>query len=273
MDNLIVIPARYGSTRLPAKPLVRVGKVSLLARMIKVAGAAAKLCNCGYVVASDHEEVLRHAEELGAAAVLTDPGLPSGSDRCLAAVERLDVQPQIVINLQGDAPFTPPEHLASLVEAARASSADVLTPGIQLDWEQLDRLRSQKEKTPFSGTTCVRAADGRALWFSKSIIPAIRNEDTLRRTSAVSPVIRHVGVYGYRLDALRRYVSLPVSHYEKLEGLEQLRALEAGMQVYLALVPPPRISMSGIDTPEDVSRAEALVGQLGDPYHTGIYLA
>jgi len=272
MNSLIVIPARYGSTRLPAKPLAKINGVSLLARMIKLAGAAAQLCRADYVIATDHAEVEAHARELGAPVVMTDPNLPSGSDRCLAAVEALNASPDFVVNLQGDAPFTPPEHLSSLIVAAQTSSADVFTPGIQLTWEQLDRLREQKAQTPFSGTTCVRAPDGRALWFSKTIIPAIRNEAALRAGSDVSPVIRHVGVYGYKIDALRRYVRLPQSHYERLEGLEQLRAIENGMRVHLSLVDGPLLSMSGIDTADDIARAEALLSERGDPYHTGVYI-
>jgi len=272
MNSVIVIPARYGSTRLPGKPLTKIRGITLLARMVQLAKRAATLSGSEYIVATDHEEILTHARDLGAAAVLTGPDLASGSDRCLAAVEQSNGCPDIVINLQGDAPFTPPEYIAGLISDARNSSADVFTPGIQLDWEELDRLRGQKVKAPFSGTTCIRAADGRALWFSKNIIPALRNEAALRRDLGMSPVIRHVGVYGYRLGALRRYVGLAPSAYEKLEGLEQLRALEAGMHVHLSLVPRPRISMSGIDTPEDVVRAEALLSDAEDPYHSGVYI-
>lgn len=272
MTSIIVIPARYGSTRLKGKPLREIGGISLLARMIALAKRAGTLTGSDYIVATDHEDIKAHARHLGARAFMTDPDLPSGSDRCLAAVEASNINAEIVINLQGDAPFTPPEHLASLIEAARNSSADVFTPGIQLTWDELDRLRQQKLQAPFSGTTCIRSGDGRALWFSKTIIPAIRKEAALRQSSSLSPVIRHIGVYGYKIDALRRYVALPPSPYEELEGLEQLRAIEAGMHVHLSLVQRPRISMSGIDTGEDVARAEALLEQGGDPYHTGVYI-
>lgn len=272
MKSMIVIPARYGSTRLPGKPLTRIGGVTLLARMIELAKRAAVLSGSDYIVATDHEDIAAHARDLGARAVLTDPDLPSGSDRCLAAVEKSNASPDVIVNLQGDAPFIPPEYLTTLMSSANVSPADMFTPGIQLGWDELDGLRIQKQNAPFSGTTCIRAEDGRALWFSKNIIPAIRNEAVLRKHSPVSPVIRHVGVYCYKLAALRRYVSLAPSSYEKFEGLEQLRAIEAGMQVHLSLVQRPRISMSGIDTPEDVARAEALVKGADDPYHTGIYI-
>ena len=272
MNSIIVIPARYGSSRLPGKPLREIGGVTLLARMIQIARRAASLTKSDYIVATDDERIAEYARSLGARAVLTDPDLPSGSDRCLAAIECLDSRPDLIINLQGDAPFTPPEYLANLITAAQCSSADLFTIGIQLEWNELEQLRRQKQSAPFSGTTCIRSDDGRALWFSKNIIPALRGEDVLKQNSPVSPVIRHVGLYGYRFDALRRYVDLAPSFYEKLEGLEQLRAIEAGMHVHILLATRPRISISGIDTPEDVLRAEALVTQTDDPHYTGIYI-
>lgn len=246
--------------------------MTLLARTIEVAKRAASLTGSDYAVATDHNDIANYARSLGAPAILTDPDLPSGSDRCLAAVQGLGSNPDLIINLQGDAPFTPPEYLVSIIGAARTLNADLFTMGVPLRWNELDQLRNQKQSAPFSGTTCVRSVDGRALWFSKNIIPALRHEEALRKDSEVSPIIRHVGIYGYRLSALRHYVDIPPSPYEKLEGLEQLRAIEAGMYVHLLLAAAPRISISGIDTPADVLRAEALINLTGDPHYTGIYI-
>jgi 3-deoxy-manno-octulosonate cytidylyltransferase (CMP-KDO synthetase) len=137
---------------------------------------------------------------------------------------------------------------------------------IQLDWSALDAMRLHKGDTPFSGTTCVRAPDGRALWFSKAILPAIRDEEELRATLPLSPVYRHLGLYVYRLEALERFEATPPSRYEQLEGLEQLRFLEMGSTVQTVEIAPPRHAMSGIDTQADVALAEALIARWGDPY-------
>jgi len=99
----------------------------------------------------------------------------------------------------------------------------------------------------------------RALWFSKNIIPAIRDEESLRQSSPLSPICRHIGLYAYRKPALEKFVSLPLGHWESLEGLEQLRCLENGIQIGCVAVSPAKIAISGIDTPEDLRRAEALL--------------
>lgn len=272
MKSLVVIPARYGSIRLPAKPLAQIAGITMLARMIEIAKKAAAIASLDFIVATDHQEIATHAQSLGARAIITDPKIPSGSDRCFAAAKLYGASVDLVINLQGDAPFTPPAHIASLVTTASLTRADIYTLGIQLSWDELDLLRTQKKTAPFSGTTCVRDEGGRAIWFSKKIIPAIRNENELRAGVVMSPVIRHIGVYGYRYDALSRYVTLAPSPYEKLEGLEQLRAIEAGMHIHLSLTQRPRLSMSGIDSPEDIVRAEKMLESSDDPYLTGIYI-
>lgn len=267
MKALITVPARIGSTRFPKKPLHLINGRSLLARVVQVATVAAKQTGAECVVAVDHSEVAEHCEEIGVRWVMTDPDLPSGTDRALAAARAFGGEWDFVLNLQGDAPFTPAEHVSVLIKAAKATpQADVFTPVIRLDWEALDQLRAHKVDHPFSGTTCVRADDGRAFWFSKTILPAIRGEDKLRGEGALSPVFRHIGLYGYRMRALETFCSAPVGTYEKLEGLEQLRFLENGMHVHAAEVAVPKLSMSGVDTPADAALAEELIARHGDPY-------
>lgn len=262
MSTVIVIPARYASKRLPAKPLVQIAGKSLLQRVYEVATAVhVPNCPIQIVVATDHEDIQKHAQSFGAMVVMTPPECPSGSDRALACVRQLPNRPEIIINLQGDAPFTPPDFLSALIQAMLADpAADVVTPFDQLSWPQLDRLRANKLTTPFSGTTLILDQHGYALWFSKQIIPLMREEPKLRELSSLSPVRRHIGVYGYRYSALEKFVALPESHYEKLEGLEQLRFLENGMKIRAISVDyAGRPAMSGIDSPEDVVRAEALL--------------
>lgn len=269
MTALIVIPARYASTRLPGKPLVKIAGLTLLERTVDVARrAAAHSPATETVVATDDDRIAAHATEIGVRVVLTDGAIASGTGRALAAAELSEPRPDIVVNLQGDAPFTPPEVVADLIAALRAegSDCDMATPVVPLDWDALDALRAAKAVTPFSGTTCVVDPHGRALWFSKSILPAMRSEAALRDRGTPCPVLRHVGLYAYRYAAIARFEALGVSRYEGLEGLEQLRMLEAGLVVRAVEIAPPRLSMSGIDSPEDVTRAEALIAAHGDPF-------
>ena len=130
----------------------------------------------------------------------------------------------------------------------------------------MDAFRAHKQETPFSGTTLIVGADNKAVWFSKNIIPAIRKEDDLRKTSKLSPICRHVGLYAYRRDALEKFVNWPESAFEKLEGLEQLRLLENGLSIECVQVEPPKVATPGIDTPEDLALAERLIAQHGDPF-------
>jgi 3-deoxy-manno-octulosonate cytidylyltransferase (CMP-KDO synthetase) len=265
--DLIVVPARYGSTRLPGKPLLRIAGRTLLDRVTRVARAAATLAGgADVVVATDDGRIAAHARDLGVEAVMTAPEIASGSGRAHAAAMTRSPRPDVVVNLQGDAPFVPPAMVAALLGAMRAGDAAVATPVVRLDWAALDALRAHKAGAPFSGTTCIRAQDGRALWFSKSIIPAIRNEAVLRSAGDPSPVWQHVGLYAYRSPALAAFEAAAPSVYERLEGLEQLRFLELGLDIVTIVVEPPRHAMGGIDAPADVARAEAAIARLGDPY-------
>ncbi|PKP95431.1 MAG: 3-deoxy-manno-octulosonate cytidylyltransferase [Alphaproteobacteria bacterium HGW-Alphaproteobacteria-14] len=267
--DLIVIPARYGSTRLAGKPLLTLAGRTLLSRVVANAARAADLAQaCALVVATDDERIADHAGALGVRAILTDPALTSGSARAHAAALVLAAEglaSERIINLQGDAPFIPPTIIAALITALRESRAAVATPVYRLDWERLDRLRAHKQAAPFSGTTCVRDANGRALWFSKTIIPAIRGEASLR-CQPFSPVWQHLGLYGYSRAALEWFVATPEGEYETLEGLEQLRFLEHGWPIATVPVAPPEHLVSGIDTPEDLVVAEAAIARLGDPF-------
>lgn len=264
MKTLIVIPARYASTRFPGKPLHLIGGVSMLARTIDVARRAGAARNARVIVATDDERIAAHAQACGCESVVTHPDLPSGTDRARAAMQAVDPFADFVVNLQGDAPFTPPAHVAALID--HAGEGDVVTPVVQLSWSALDDIRARKTTTPFSGTTCIRAPDGRALWFSKLVLPAMRAEARLREAGPLSPVLQHIGLYGYKRAALERIADLSPSHYEQLEGLEQLRFIENGLRVHAVMVDAPDVAISGIDTPEDAALAEALLAKHGDPH-------
>ncbi len=259
---LIVIPARMASTRFPGKPLAEIAGISMLRR---TANVAARVPGADFVVATDHADILQHCETHALPVVMTDKDLVSGSDRTLAAAQAYRPDAEIIINLQGDAPFSDPAHIEAVILRLKDDNVDIATPAIQLSWADLDVLRQSKLTTPFSGTTVVEK-DGRAIWFSKNILPAIRKEADLRNRSPLSPVLRHIGLYGFKQRALKDFNALPQSTYEALEGLEQLRAIENGMYVAIIRVDVPQISSPGIDTPEDLKRAEALIANYGDPF-------
>ncbi|WBH16068.1 3-deoxy-manno-octulosonate cytidylyltransferase [Sphingomonas radiodurans] len=266
MSLLVVIPARGPSTRLPMKPLREIAGVSLLHRTIAFARRALAEIDATLVVATDDPRIAAHAEAAGCAAVMTDPAIASGSGRALAAARLQAEAPAIIVNLQGDAPFQPADALTAVVAALRDGDMDVATPVVQLSWDTLDAFRAHKWAAPFSGTTCVRAADGRALWFSKTILPALRDESAMRRAGLPCPVWRHVGLYGYRRAALEAFEAAPPTELEQLEGLEQLRLLELGLRIAAVEVAPAVFDMSGIDTEVDIARAEALIAAHGDPH-------
>jgi len=260
-STLVVIPARAASRRLPDKPLLRVAGRSLLHRAILAARAGIGDAGARLVVATDDARVADHARAAGAKAVLTDPAIASGSGRALAAARAVAPDADRIVNFQGDAPFLPPAALPALL----AADAPVATPAVRLTWDALDALRDHKRAAPFSGTTCVVAPDGRALWFSKQILPAIREEAALRAAGPLSPVLRHVGLYAYDRDALERFEAAPPTALERLEGLEQLRLLELGIPIHVVPVPPGPFDMGGIDTMRDVAVAEAMIARHGDP--------
>ncbi|NCC22935.1 MAG: 3-deoxy-manno-octulosonate cytidylyltransferase [Alphaproteobacteria bacterium] len=255
MSTAIVIPARHGSTRFPGKPLAIIAGETMLSRVVRVAREVARNA---VAVATEDERIARHCEEINVQCFMTPDSCRTGSDRVLAAIGQMMDKPSFVVNLQGDAPFTPPEAIRVLFEAFRNDPGlEVVTPVHRLSWSELDALREAKRTTPFSGTTAILAPDNRALWFSKSILPAIRKEKSMRESGAPCPVWRHLGLYGFRIDVLERFCSLPPGVYEELEGLEQLRLIENDIRVQAVPVAiDGGIVHSGIDSPEDIARAE-----------------
>lgn len=262
MKKLIVIPARYGSTRLPGKPLVMIAGKTMLQRVYELAkNATADMDQVDVLVATDDTRILDHASEIGANAVMTPENCPTGTDRVYQAVKAAGLSPDVALNLQGDAPLTPPHFVRQMLDAFTGDDIpDVATPAYQMTWDQLDELRISKQSTPFSGTCAIQGPDGYALWFSKNIIPAIRWEDKIRQDQNLSPVIKHIGLYAYHYPALEKYVALPQSPYEKLEGLEQLRLLENGMRIKLVIIDPKGSPIhGGVDSPEDVITSEKII--------------
>lgn len=290
MPTLIVIPARYGSTRFPGKPLARVAGVPMLLRVVRQAERALAETNRPgtVVVATDSDAIADFARAEGVACVMTSDEIRTGSDRAHAAAECMArdhrFEADVIVNWQGDNPCCPtPFAAACIAECAHEPNVAVATPCIRLRWRDVDRLREHKLTTPFSGTFAVlrpvdpsATADGAsrgvlergdALLFSKREVPALRDEKRLRADAApddFSPLIRHIGLYAYRRPALARYAAWPQGPLERHEGLEQLRFLENGVPVRALVMDDGGMApMTGVDSPEDIPRAEAWLTEAG----------
>ena len=265
---LIVIPARYQSSRLPGKPLVKIAGVEMIKRVAQIADYICKKNNdCEYAVATDDQRIIDFCAQNDIPALMTDENCPSGTERCWDAVQQRTEKPAFIINLQGDNPLCPPHIIQEIIDQWKAYPADVFTPCIQLGWDEYDRLIESKKTTPFSGTTVLVNKDGYALGFSKNVIPAVRKPEKAREKLEKSPVRRHVGLYAYTYDALKAYFEMPVSPYEPdmIEGLEQMRFLYNGKSIKMVEVDyRGRKTTSGVDSPEDVARVEAIIAEYGE---------
>lgn len=266
VKTLVVIPARYGSSRFPGKPLAKIAGKEMLLRVVEIAQKGTAEAEARIVVATEDQRIVDFCKAHGIECLMTSEACKTGSDRVCETVKILGEKPEFIINLQGDNPVCPPWFIKELIRAFEEDkTVDLVTPCTELSWEALDKLRESKKTTPFSGTTCVADKKGYALWFSKNIIPAIRKEAELREKGDKSPILRHIGLYGYKTESLFKFKELEEGAYEKLEGLEQLRFLENGMKIKIARVDYGAFEgMSGVDSPEDLKRAEALFEKYGE---------
>ncbi|MFH1254702.1 MAG: 3-deoxy-manno-octulosonate cytidylyltransferase [bacterium] len=264
MKNIIVIPARYGSSRLPGKPLAQIKGHSLLYRVWMLAKNAQNIDEV--FIATDDQRIQKHAQDFGAQVLMTDPNYPTGTDRIYGAIEQLSQRPEIIINLQGDAVLTPPWVIQSLVDVLiNDASVKMATLATHLSWTQYDDLVKSKATSKSSGTTVTFDKNGDALYFSKNIIPYVRNRNANSLISdLMSPVFKHIGMYGYRYDALKEFVNLPQSLLEKVESLEQLRMLENGIKIKVAVVDSRGRTMWSVDSPEDVIKVEDIIQREGE---------
>lgn len=270
MSIIAVIPARYGSTRFPGKPLATVKGTTMLQRVW--AGAKAASAVDEVYIATDDTRIADHAATFGAKVLMTAEDIPNGTLRALAAAEMLDSKPTHVINVQGDAVLTPPWIIAALADAQRASpDTPLVTPATRLSRDAYEHFIGQKKISPASGTTVTFDRDGNAMYFSKNIIPHVRA--TGDGGSEQPPVYRHIGMYGYRLDALRQFTTLPEGPFEKAEKLEQLRALENGLKIRVVQVDYKGRTHWSIDSPSDLVAAEKLIEVEGEllPVYDGTY--
>lgn len=239
MTPIILIPARMKATRLPDKPLADIGGVPMIVRVLRQAEKA----EAGpVVVAAGEPEIVAAVEAAGGKAVLTDPNLPSGSDRILAALRQFDPSGHYdtVINLQGDMPFVSPEVITATLALMRDEAACDIATTVAAESSPADRSNPDVVKAILSLNAA--GTRGRALYFTRSTL------------YGEGPIWRHIGIYGYRRSALERFTTAAPSPLEIRERLEQLRALELGLSLYAAVLESAPIS---VDTPADLDAARA----------------
>ncbi len=263
MNSVILIPARFQSTRFPGKPLVGLKGASgspkpLIQRSVE---AARRVSGVSAVfVVTDDQRIASACKEFGADVIITSSECRNGTERCAEALGQLD-SPDLVINFQGDALLTPPGFVEALIaRMADDSDALVATPAMRLRCDEVRALASEEAAGRVGGTTVVTDHAGYALYFSKRLIPFL---PAGALDQEMSPVRLHVGVYSYRPEALDRYVATPVSELETLEGLEQLRFLAAGIPIAVAEVATPPFALRELNNPEDIAPIEQALIEAG----------
>lgn len=206
-------------------------------------------------VATDNDRIADHVCDFGGRVIMTSPECANGTERCAEALSALDTDPEIVVNLQGDAPLTPSWFVEELVEALRARpDVDMATPVLRCDANAWNSFRADRAAGRVGGTTAVFAQDKRALYFSKEVIPFVDADKLVPGEDP--PVYHHVGVYAYRPAVLRQYRDWPLGPLEKTEGLEQLRFLENGRSVLCVESDARGRPFWELNNPEDIERIE-----------------
>jgi 3-deoxy-manno-octulosonate cytidylyltransferase (CMP-KDO synthetase) len=249
----VIIPARFAASRLPGKPLLMIGEQPLIQwvwRRALASGAASVL------VATDDERVRSVARSFGADCLMTAQHHASGTDRIAEVVRARGFAPEdIVVNLQGDEPMMPAEVVAGVAQALqdvpRTDIATAVAP-----------IQSLQEFLDPNCVKALRAIDGRALYFSRAPVPWPRDSITADKPTRFEGSWRHVGIYAYRVRSLLQFAVWPPTPLETAEKLEQLRALEYGMQIHLVV--SPTLPPAGVDTPEDLERVRAMLMNAGD---------
>ncbi|MEZ3551665.1 MAG: 3-deoxy-manno-octulosonate cytidylyltransferase [Muribaculaceae bacterium] len=243
-DFIIIIPARYGSSRFPGKPLAKICGEEMIVRVCRQASKT----GAAVAVATDDDRIAECVDNAGYTAVMTSPDHKSGTDRVYEAFCRLGCPAKVVINVQGDEPFISPSQITALMDCFIDDGSTSLATLVR----EFDKKNGFDALFDPNLVKVVRAGNGDALYFSRSIIPYVRGvewKEWLERHTFHT----HVGIYAYRADTLAEITSLGRGVLEEAESLEQLRWLENGYRIKTALTDAPTI---GIDTPEDLAHAE-----------------
>jgi 3-deoxy-manno-octulosonate cytidylyltransferase (CMP-KDO synthetase) len=263
MNSVILIPARYASSRDPGKPLVELKGANgaakpLIQRSVEAARRVTGVS--GVFVVTDDERIAEACGPAKVGVIMTSPECRNGTERCAEALAQLH-QPDLVINFQGDALLTPPGFVEALIGRMEDDrDALVATPAMRLRTDEVRALQAEEAAGRVGGTTVVTDSSGYALYFSKRLIPHLPSGALDEK---LSPVRLHVGVYAYRPEALERYAATPVSELETLEGLEQLRFLASGIPVAVVDVQTPPFALRELNNPEDVAPIEQALAEAG----------
>ncbi|MGB3690107.1 MAG: manno-octulosonate cytidylyltransferase [Jannaschia helgolandensis] len=257
MKTVLMIPARYASTRYPGKPLAELrqkdGTVKSLIQMTWEAALQVGGIDAVHVV-TDDDRIRNAAEGFGASVLMTSSEATNGTERCAEALAQVDAD--LIVNLQGDAPLTPPWFVEALIDRMKDdTTAQVATPVLRCDRQTYDMFIEDRKAGRVGGTTAVFDTNLHGLYFSKEVIPYMAPG----KIPDPVPVFHHVGVYAYRPDALRAYMSWPEGPLEAREGLEQLRFLENGATVACVEVDARGRLFWELNNPEDIARIESVL--------------
>jgi 3-deoxy-manno-octulosonate cytidylyltransferase (CMP-KDO synthetase) len=257
MSVIVVIPARYASSRYPGKPLEPVAGVPMLRRVWAIAKAASGVSRA--IVATDDTRIADAVRGFGGEVVMTPESCRNGTERTHAAVEALDLKADAIVNLQGDAVLTPPWVIGDLAAAMTADpNVRIATLATRMAPDAYEALKRQKAGGQAGGTTVTFDRAGDAMYFSKSLIPFVK------KPGGELPVYRHIGIYAYRRDMLADYVGFPMGPFEAAEELEQLRALENGVRMRVVVCDYRGRTHWSIDSPADKIEAEAIIAREGE---------
>lgn len=246
MKFIGVIPARYASTRFPGKPLAMLGGKSVIQRVYE---QVSSVLDCAYV-ATDDERIRQAVEAFGGKAVMTSPDHKSGTDRIEEAVQKIGGSFDVVINVQGDEPFIQRSQLEEIICCFEDAETQIATLG-----KPFDKAQGFAAVENPNSPKIVVDNRGYALYFSRSVIPFIRGKETAEWMD-LYPFLKHLGIYAYRTEVLHEITRQPQSSLELAESLEQLRWLQNGYRIKVGLTD---VETVGIDTPEDLERAEAFL--------------
>ncbi|MBR5635161.1 MAG: 3-deoxy-manno-octulosonate cytidylyltransferase [Muribaculaceae bacterium] len=245
MNYTAIIPARYASTRFPGKPLALLGGKTVIERVYRQVSEVVE----EVFVATDDNRIFREVERFGGRAVMTSPNHRSGTDRIQEAVETIGTKADVVINVQGDEPFIQPSQIEELCRQFDDPTTQIATLG--KPFTEIEAVAN--ENSP----KIVLDNNGFALYFSRSVIPFVRGVDKGDWLEQF-PFLKHIGLYAYRREVLREITQLPPSSLEQAESLEQLRWLQNGYRIRVGLTDVETI---GIDTPDDLKKAEEFLGK------------
>ena len=246
MKFIGIIPARYASTRFPGKPLAILGGKTVIQRVYEQASSVLEEA----YVATDDERILQVVEQFGGRAVMTRADHKSGTDRIEEAAEKIGTDADVIINVQGDEPFIQPSQIETLMRLFDNPTTQIGTLGKRFD--------SIEATLNPNSPKIVTDLQGFALYFSRSIIPFVRGKEQTEWLKSY-PFLKHLGLYAYRREVLHEITQLPQSPLELAESLEQLRWLENGYRIRVGLTD---VETVGIDTPEDLERAEEFLNHM-----------